>query len=71
MADLHMEALDTLEVAEAVDQGLASLNARLEDVAGEFPRLNMSEREKLVVAISRACRAWDEFADVLPGFREP
>jgi hypothetical protein len=73
VADLHLEGLDTLEVAAHVDQGLASLHARLstpEGVEGEFPILD--ERSHLEVAelLEQVCDAWDQIADILPGFRE-
>ena len=62
MADLQMGALTDLEVAEAVDQGLASLHARLEDPNEPGPG-------ELREALERACDEWDRFADLLPGFR--
>jgi hypothetical protein len=55
--DLHLEALDDLEVAAVADQALASLAARTED-------------PELAAAIRRACDEWDRFADLLPGFRD-
>jgi hypothetical protein len=58
MTDWNMGALDDVEVAGAVDQGLASLAARTEGPP------------ELVDAIERACDAWDAFADLLPGFRK-
>lgn len=65
MTNLHMEALSDLELAEVVDQALASLNARLSDPDGDYKL-----RPELADAIGRACDAWDEVADELPGFRE-
>lgn len=61
MSNLHMEGLAANEVAELVDQGLASLNARLTD--------SDATGEELARAITEACDAWDRFADLLPGFR--
>lgn len=73
MADLHMEGLADLEVAEHVDQGLASLNVRLEDremIRDTYPDLSGDEVEELATAVRRACDEWDRVADLLPGFRE-
>jgi phage terminase Nu1 subunit (DNA packaging protein) len=73
MANLHMEALSDREVAEVVDQGLASLNARLEDrdeLRLQFPNLCGEDIDELATALRRACDEWDRFADLLPGFRE-
>lgn len=56
MANLHMEALAGEELAEVIDQGLASLRLR------EWP-------PEVAVLIERACDAWDEVADAIPGFR--
>lgn len=73
MADLHMEVLSELEVAQVVDQGLASLAARLEDrdtLRATFPELAGLEIAELATSVRRACDAWDIVADNLPGFRD-
>jgi hypothetical protein len=68
MADLHMEGLGTNDVARLVDQGLASLNARLTD-SDELSEVPGTVKQGLARAITEACGAWDGFADLLPGFR--
>jgi hypothetical protein len=68
MADLHMEALDELEVAEVADQALASLNARFDHDNDQG--YDEALAHQLAEAITAACDAWDRFADLLPGFRE-
>jgi hypothetical protein len=58
--DLHLEGLSTLELAALVDQGLHSLNARLESPEGvrdEFEAIAGEDVEPLARSI--------------PGFREP
>jgi hypothetical protein len=67
-ADLHMGTLGEHAVAAHIDQGIASLNARLEDdVDGIFPEVDANG---LLDAMREACDAWDRVADMLPGFRE-
>lgn len=73
MADLHMEGLSDQEVAECVDQGLASMNTRFEDremIRDTYPDLSGEEIEELATAVRRACDEWDRVADLLPNFRE-
>jgi hypothetical protein len=70
MADLDIEALSDEEVAEIVDQGLASLNARICDAPTEPDGVNVTYPEGLADDITAACNAWDVVADLLPGFRE-
>lgn len=62
--DLHMGALSTDEIAAHVDQGLASLIARAEDSDDE-------ELYPLLHELQLVCDRWDDFANALPGFREP
>lgn len=69
MPNLHLEGLGDLELAEVADQALASLHARYES-ADDDPTADGVDRV-LGVAIGRACDVWDQFADLLPGFREP
>lgn len=61
--DLHMGGLDTLDCADHIDQGLASLRARAED--GDDPELYALRHE-----IALACDRWDDVANALPGFRD-
>jgi hypothetical protein len=64
MANLHMEALDDLEVAEVADQALASLNARF-DAGDNSQGFDGDLAQELAEAIGAACDAWDRFADLL------
>lgn len=74
MTNHHLEAMPALEVAELIDQGLASLNARMSDeesLLGEFPEgiPGPSDAEEIMQAVTAACDAWDALADLLPDFR--
>lgn len=62
--DLHMGVLDDIQVAAFVDQGLASLHARMVD--GAEPE---DYNPDLANAVEAACNAWDRVADMLPDFR--
>lgn len=64
MTDLHLEALDDLEVLEVVEQGLASLHARLTD------ENDLASRDQRAL-IESVCDSFDELAAAIRAEEAP